>query len=110
MYSFDYLNQNGVSFNNVYLRRKRQGREHIIIKHIISILYQTYYYQNEFFFVLYHPCTLRTFKKGRTLRTLCRVPYVLLIIGYHALNDLAVHNSVNLCWVKGHDEIWGNEK
>ena len=31
--------------------------------------------------VLYHSCTLRIFKKGRTLRTLCRVPYVLLIIG-----------------------------
>ena len=29
---------------------------------------------------------------------------------YHALNDLAVHNSVILCWVKGHDKIWGNEK
>ena len=27
------------------------------------------------------PDPLRTFKKGRTLRTLCRVPYVLLIIG-----------------------------
>ena len=40
----------------------------------------TYYYQNEKNLVLYHPCTLRTFKKGRTLRTLCRVPYVLLII------------------------------
>ena len=29
---------------------------------------------------------------------------------YFALNDLAVHNSVILCWVKGHVEIWGNEK
>ena len=29
---------------------------------------------------------------------------------YHALNNLAVHNSVILCWVKGHDDIWGNEK
>ena len=38
------------------------------------------YYQNEKNLVLYHPCTLRTFKKGRTLRTLCRVPYVFLII------------------------------
>ena len=87
MYSFDYLfNQNGVSFNNVYLRRKRQGWEKMG-----TYYYQTYYiniisnillyYQNEKNLVLYHPCTLRTFKKDRTLRTLCRVPYVLLIIG-----------------------------
>ena len=43
MYSFDYLNQNGVSFNNVYLRRKRQGWEKMG-----TYYYQTYYmYYND---------------------------------------------------------------